>query len=433
MKNNTNWILKGARVIDPINNIDSVQDIYVRDGRIAAAEDMEGVDAQILNLDGYVVTPGLIDIHVHLRQPGKTDAETVRTGTMAAAAGGFTSIVAMPNTSPAADNAGAIQYLMNCADKEGVVHVLPCGALSKGLQGEEMAPVGSLKAAGVVALSDDGKCIQNHSMMKNLVQYASQFSLPILDHCEDENLFAGGVMHEGYWSVLLGMKGIPSAAEELIVARNIILARTANWKVHMQHLSCKEAVELIRNARKQGIPVTAEATPHHIALTDVEIKKFDTNYKMNPPLRSEEDRMAVIEGLRDGTITVIATDHAPHTETAKMVEFDYAPFGIIGLETALPVTLTELVHKDYLSLPDLISKFTKGPAEILGLPIGSLSVGSVADITVIDTEVEHVIDKNNFYSKSRNTPFDGYQAKGRACATFVSGKCVYNILPESVR
>ena len=433
MKNNTNWILKGARVIDPINNVDTVRDIYVRDGRIAAAEDMEGVDAQVLHLDGYVVTPGLIDIHVHLRQPGKTDAETVRTGTMAAAAGGFTSIVAMPNTTPAADNAGAIQYLMNCAEKEGVVHVLPCGALSKGLQGEEMAPVGSLKAAGVVALSDDGKCIQNHSMMKNLVQYASQFSLPILDHCEDENLFAGGVMHEGYWSVLLGMKGIPSAAEELIVARNIILARTANWKVHMQHLSCKEAVELIRQARKQGIPVTAEATPHHIALTDVEIKRFDTNYKMNPPLRSEEDRLAVIEGLRDGTITVIATDHAPHTETAKLVEFDYAPFGIIGLETALPVTLTELYHKDYLTLPDLISKFTKGPAEILGLPIGSLSVGAAADITVIDTDVDHVIDKNNFYSKSRNTPFDGYQAKGRACATFVSGKCVYNILPESVR
>ena len=433
MKNNTNWILKGARVIDPINNVDTVRDIYVRDGRIAAVEDMEGVDAQVLHLDGYVVTPGLIDIHVHLRQPGKTDAETVRTGTMAAAAGGFTSIVAMPNTTPAADNAGAIQYLMNCAEKEGVVHVLPCGALSKGLQGEEMAPVGSLKAAGVVALSDDGKCIQNHSMMKNLVQYASQFSLPILDHCEDENLFAGGVMHEGYWSVLLGMKGIPSAAEELIVARNIILARTANWKVHMQHLSCKEAVELIRQARKQGIPVTAEATPHHIALTDVEIKRFDTNYKMNPPLRSEEDRLAVIEGLRDGTITVIATDHAPHTETAKLVEFDYAPFGIIGLETALPVTLTELYHKDYLTLPDLISKFTKGPAEILGLPIGSLSVGAAADITVIDTDVDHVIDKNNFYSKSRNTPFDGYQAKGRACATFVSGKCVYNILPESVR
>jgi dihydroorotase len=339
----------------------------------------------------------------------------------------------MPNTTPAADNAGAIQYLMNCAEKEGVVHVLPCGALSKGLQGEEMAPVGSLKAAGVVALSDDGKCIQNHSMMKNLVQYASQFSLPILDHCEDENLFAGGVMHEGYWSVLLGMKGIPSAAEELIVARNIILARTANWKVHMQHLSCKEAVELIRQARKQGIPVTAEATPHHIALTDVEIKRFDTNYKMNPPLRSEADRLALIEGLRDNTITVIATDHAPHTETEKLVEFDYAPFGIIGLETAIPVTLTELYHKGYLTLPQLISKFTKGPAEILGLPIGSLSVGAVADITVIDTDVEHVIDKNNFYSKSRNTPFDGYQAKGRACATFVSGKCVYNILPENVR
>lgn len=426
------WILKGARVIDPVNNVDEVRDIYIRDGIIVEPGTISEDEAQVLELGNYVVTPGLIDIHVHLRQPGKTDAETVRTGTMAAAAGGFTSIVAMPNTSPAADNAGAIQYLMNCAAKEGVVHVLPCGALSKGLKGEEMAPVGSLKAAGVVALSDDGKCIQNHSMMRNLVQYASQFSLPILDHCEDEVLFGDGVMHEGYWSVLLGMRGISSASEELIVARNIILARMANWKVHMQHLSCKEAVDLVRQARKQGIPVSAEATPHHIALTDVEIKRFDTNYKMNPPLRSEEDRMAVIEGLRDDTITVIATDHAPHTETAKLVEFDYAPFGIIGLETALPVTLTELVHKDLLSLPQLIAKFTKGPAEVLDIDAGTLSVGKPADVTVIDPDVCHTIDKNTFYSKSRNTPFDGYQAQGRAVATFVDGKCVYNILPESV-
>ena len=430
MKKQNNWILSGARVIDPVNNIDEVRKVYIKDGIIVDEAAMQGVDAEELDLTGKVVAPGFIDVHVHLRQPGKVDAETVRTGTLAAAAGGFTTVVAMPNTSPVTDNAAQVQYIRELAERDGIVHVLPCGALSKGLAGEEMAPIGSLASAGVAALSDDGKCVQNHELMRHIVEYASNFDLPIMDHCENTALAAGGVMHEGYWSVLLGMKGQPSAAEELMISRNIMLARMTGCRIHMQHVSARESVALLRYARANGIPVTGEATPHHIALTDVEIKRFDTNYKMNPPLRSEDDRMAVIEGLQDGTLTIIATDHAPHTQTAKQVEFDYAPFGIIGLETAVPVTMTELVHKGYLTLPQLISKFTKGPAELLKRPIGSLSIGSVADVTVIDPDVEHTIDISTFYSKSRNTPFDGYQAKGRTAATFVDGVCVYSRLDE---
>lgn len=420
-------ILKGARVIDPANGIDEKRDIFVREGIIVSEKDAAD-DCDVLDLEGCVAAPGFIDVHVHLRQPGKTDAETVKTGTMAAAAGGFTSIVAMPNTSPVADTPAQIQALIQLAMREGVVNVLPCAAMSKNLDGVEMSPVGSLAAAGAVALSDDGKCIQNHELMRHVVEYASGFGLTIMDHCEDAVLASGGVMNEGYWSVLLGMKGIPSAAEEMMIARNIMLSRMSNWKIHMQHVSCRESVDLLRHARAKGIRVTGEATPHHIALTDVEIKRFDTNYKMNPPLRSEDDRQAVIEGLRDGTLTVIATDHAPHTLTSKQVEFDYAPFGIIGLETAVPVTLTELYHKKYLTLSELIAKFTSGPADMLGLPLGTLSEGAKADITVIDPDAENVIDIHSFYSKSRNTPFDGYEAKGCVRATIVGGKCVYNAL-----
>ena len=385
-------------------------------------------DAEVVDLAGYVLAPGFIDLHVHLRQPGKTDAETIHTGTLAAAAGGFTSIVAMPNTSPCADNPGTIHYIRTYAQAEGVVKVLPCGAITKGLEGQEMAGIGGLKAAGVVALSDDGKCVQNHELMRHVIEYSRTFKLPILDHCEDTVLASGGVMHEGHWSVFLGMKGMAAAAEELIVARDAILARTAGWKVHIQHVSTKGSLSIIRTAQKEGVQITAEATPHHISLTDVEIKKFDTNYKMNPPLRSEEDRLAVIEGLRDGTITVIATDHAPHTNTAKTVEFDYAPFGIIGLETAVQICLTELYHKQYLDLPALISKFTKGPADVLGMPIGTLENGRPADITILDPEKEGVVDADKFYSKSRNTPFNGYRYKGLAVGTIVDGKCVFSLL-----
>lgn len=419
-------IYKGARVIDPARNIDKVMDIGVENGVFADPATLK--DAEVVDLAGYVLAPGFIDLHVHLRQPGKTDAETIHTGTLAAAAGGFTSIVAMPNTSPCADNPGTIHYIRTYAQAEGVVKVLPCGAITKGLEGQEMAGIGGLKAVGVVALSDDGKCVQNHELMRHVIEYSRTFKLPILDHCEDTVLASGGVMHEGHWSVFLGMKGMAAAAEELIVARDAILARTAGWKVHIQHVSTKGSLSIIRTAQKEGVQITAEATPHHISLTDVEIKKFDTNYKMNPPLRSEEDRLAVIEGLRDGTITVIATDHAPHTNTAKTVEFDYAPFGIIGLETAVQICLTELYHKQYLDLPALISKFTKGPADVLGMPIGTLENGRPADITILDPEKEGVVDADKFYSKSRNTPFNGYRYKGLAVGTIVDGKCVFSLL-----
>lgn len=418
-----NYIFENARVIDPVQNLDAVTDIAVSDGKIADPAYVKY--AERINLKGRVLTPGFVDLHVHLRHPGNTAAETIHTGTLAAAAGGFTSIVAMPNTSPCADNPGTIHFVLTHAEHEGVVKVLPCGAMTKNLEGKEMSAIGSLAAAGAVALSDDGRCVQDHQLMRHIVHYSKTFNLPILDHCGDTFLEAEGVMNEGQWSVLLGMKGMPGAAEELMIYRDIILSRLTDWKIHMQHVSARESVKILRQARSEGIRVSGEATPHHIALTDVEIKRFDSNYKMNPPLRSEEDRQAILEGLADDTLTVIATDHAPHTMTAKMVEFDYAPFGIIGLETAFPVCCTELYHKQVLSLPHLISKFTKGPAEVLGLDIGNLKIGNPADITILDVDAEHVIDPSTFHSKSRNTPFGGYRAKGRVVGTLVNGKFVH--------
>ena len=418
-----NYIFENARVIDPVQNLDAVTDIAVSDGKIADPAYVKY--AERIDLKGRVLTPGFVDLHVHLRHPGNTAAETIHTGTLAAAAGGFTSIVAMPNTSPCADNPGTIHFVLTHAEHEGVVKVLPCGAMTKNLEGMEMSAIGSLAAAGAVALSDDGRCVQDHQLMRHIVHYSKTFNLPILDHCGDTFLEAEGVMNEGQWSVLLGMKGMPGAAEELMIYRDIILSRLTDWKIHMQHVSARESVKILRQARSEGIRVSGEATPHHIALTDVEIKRFDSNYKMNPPLRSEEDRQAILEGLADDTLTVIATDHAPHTMTAKMVEFDYAPFGIIGLETAFPVCCTELYHKQVLSLPHLISKFTKGPAEVLGLDIGNLKIGNPADITILDVDAEHVIDPSTFHSKSRNTPFGGYRAKGRVVGTLVNGKFVH--------
>ncbi len=416
-------LLKNARIIDPARNLDEIGDIAVANGVIVDVADLK--NPEVIDLTGKVVCPGFIDVHVHLRQPGNTTAETIATGSMAAAAGGFTSIVAMPNTSPSADTAGAIEYLHSIAAEQAVVKVLPCGNMTKGGKGEEMAGIGSLKKAGVVALSDDGKCIQDHGLMRHVVEYAKSFNLPIMDHCEETTLAAGGVMNEGKWSVLLGMNGISKASEELIIARNIIFAREIGWKIHMQHVSTRESVDMLRRARAKGIPVTGEATPHHITLTDECVKKFDTNYKMNPPLRSEDDRQALIEGIADGTITVIATDHAPHTETAKLVEFDHAPFGIIGLETAFPVCFTQLVASGIISIPQLIARMTTGPAEVLGFENYDLSVGKAADITVFDPEAEYVVDKNKFYSKSRNTPFDGMSVRGQINLTIVDGKIVY--------
>lgn len=417
------YLLKNVRLIDPVRKIDQVCDLGISGNRMCDVSELKS--PEVIDLTGKIAAPGFIDLHVHLRQPGNTAAETIASGTAAAAAGGFTSVVAMPNTSPAADTPGAIEYLKSIANSKGVVRVLASGCMTKNFAGEEMAPIGGLKSAGVVALTDDGRCIQNSALMRHVMEYAKSFKLPIMDHCEEKNMIAGGVMHEGKWSVLLGFKGMHALGEELIVARDIMLARSIDWYVHLQHLSTAESVRMVREARKRNIKVTAEATPHHIALTDENIKTFDTNYKMNPPLRSEADRQALLAGLADDTITVIATDHAPHTATSKTVEFDYAPFGIIGLETAIPVTLTELVHSGILTMSQWVSKFTAGPAEVLMMEDYTLANGKLADITVIDPDLEFVIDKNTFRSLSRNTPFDGKKCRGKAVGTMVDGNWVY--------
>ena len=422
--NGKNLIIRNARVIDPARNIDAVGDIGIMDGIFtdpAKVRDPETIDAS-----GLVAAPGFIDLHVHLRQPGNTAAETIATGTAAAAAGGFTSVVAMPNTTPATDSVGTIELLHRSIAMDAVVKVHLTGAMTKGLAGEEMSPIGSLANAGVVALTDDGRCVQNNDLMRHIVEYAKSFNLPILDHCEEKNLMGSGVMHEGIWSLRLGINPIPAMSESLIVARDILLSRMLDWPIHIQHISCRDSIILLRDARRRGIKVTAEATPHHISLTDENVKKFDTNYKMNPPLRSEEDRLALIEALADGTVTAIATDHAPHTETAKQVEFDHAPFGIIGLETALGVTYTVLVDSGVMPLPEYVKRLTTGPAEILRMKGYDLAEGKAADITVFDPEAEYVIDPSKFRSKSRNTPFGGRKVKCRPLFTFVGGKLVYS-------
>ncbi len=423
MKNNKKYILRGGRVVDPQFGIDKIKDIAVCNGKIVEVK--KDSDFEVIDMSNKVIAPGFIDLHVHLRQPGGNHKETIQTGTMAAAAGGFTSIVSMPNTTPVADTPATIEYIHRHAQDEGVVNVLPCGAMSKNREGNAMSSIGSLKKTGVVALSDDGTCIQDNATMYRIVEYSKTFQLPILDHCEDAQLANGGVMHQGYWSTVLGMKGIPSSSEEIIIARDVIIARDTDWKIHIQHISAKESVELVRYARSKNIKISAEVTPHHITLNDEEIKHYNTNHKMNPPLRAEDDRLALIEGLRDNTITVIATDHAPHTEAEKLVEFDNAPFGIVGLETAVPICLTELYHENVLNLSDFIAKFTLGPAEVLGMDIGNLKVGQSADITILDIDADNVIDKHKFHSKSMNTPFHGYKAKGKVIATIVNGKFVY--------
>lgn len=423
-----NYILKNVRIVDPGRNIDQKGDLGIQNGVMTAPEKVKS--PEVLDLSGKVAAPGFIDLHVHLRQPGNTTAETIASGTAAAAAGGFTSIVAMPNTNPAADTAGAIEFLRQTAARTGVVRVLPCGCMTKGYAGEEMAGIGSLKSAGVVALSDDGRCIQDHALMRHVVEYAHSFGLPILDHCEDRSLAAGGVMHEGKWSVMLGMNGMAAAAEELMIARNIIISRLTGGHIHMQHVSVRESVKLLREAQAEGIAVSGEATPHHLALTDECIKRFDSNYKMNPPLRSEEDRQALIQAVADGTIQAIATDHAPHTLTAKQVEFDHAPFGIVGLETALGVTYDILVASGIMTLSEYVKRFTTGPAAVLQMNDYTLADGKAADITVFDPEAVWTVDPSRFKSKSRNTPFGGRKVQGRPFLTFVGGKIAYSLEAE---
>lgn len=426
MNKKCDYILEKARVIDPQKGIDQILDIGIEEGIFVEPKKVK--KPVRVNLKGLIVTPGFIDMHVHLRQPGGVDKETIKTGTMAAAAGGFTTVVAMPNTSPAADTPGAIEYLKTHTETSGHVNVLPAGCITKGYEGTEMTGIGGLKKAGIVALTDDGNCVQNNELMKHVLIYSKTFKLPVLDHCQDAFLSEGGLVHDGFWAAIKGLRGIPSASETIMVARDIILAEVAHWKIHIQHVSAAGSVEQIREAKKKGILVSSEVTPHHIALTDECVKNFDTNFKMNPPLRSEDDRKKIIEGLQDGTISVIATDHAPHSFTDKMVEFAYAPFGVIGLETAVSVCLTELYHAGYLDLKTLVSKFTSGPAEVLGIDLGTIEIGKKADITVINPDLEYTINKEKFYSKSRNTPFNGKKVKGRAVATIVSGEFVFSLI-----
>ncbi len=423
-------IIRGGRIIDPANKRDEIGDLVIIDGRIAEKPESESRKAQYEEIDasGLVVAPGLIDIHVHLREPGFSHKETIASGARAAAAGGFTTVVCMPNTSPVADNPSTIAWIRDRAAEAACVNVLPTGAISKDIAGDELASIGSLAQAGVVAITDDGHCIQNHELMRRAVEYARMFDLPVLDHCQDYSLVGNGIVHEGYWSTLLGLRGWPAAGEELIVARNILLAELCDHHIHCQHISAAGSVRLLREARRRGVKISGEVCPHHIALTDESVQTFDTNFKMNPPLRSADDVQALLGGIADGTLTILASDHAPHAGFEKEVEFDQAPFGIVGLETELGLFLTVLLHQHKtVDLRRIIEMYTVEPARLLKLEAGALSTGASGDVTLIDPSLEWTVKAQEFQSASRNTPFDAWKLKGRAVRTIVGGKTVWKL------
>ncbi|MEP6776814.1 MAG: dihydroorotase [Chthoniobacterales bacterium] len=423
-----NALIRNGRIIDPANHRDEVADLRIREGKISKADRPETRDEEVIDATGLVVAPGLIDLHVHLREPGFAWKETIESGARAAAAGGFTTIVCMPNTAPAADNPSTIAWIKDRAAQVACVNVLPAGAITKNLSGEELAPIGSLAQAGVVAITDDGHCVQNHELMRRAVEYARMVGLPVFDHCQDYNLVGNGVVHEGYWSTLLGLPGWPSAGEEAIVMRNILLAELCDHHIHCQHISAAGSVRLLREARARGVKISGEVCPHHIALTDEAIQNFDTNSKMNPPLRSQRDIDALHEGIADGTMEILASDHAPHAKFEKEVEFDAAPFGIVGLETELGLFIDLLVHKNKtIELPRLIEMFTVNPARLLGVKSGTLSDGATADVTLIDPTMEWIVEADAFQAASRNTPFNGWKLKGRAVRTIVAGATVWKL------
>ena len=421
------WIKNGL-VIDPANDREGIGDVFIKDGLIVdKLSDAEKAEASHFDAKGLVVAPGLVDIHVHFREPGQTHKEDIASGSRAAAAGGYTSVVCMPNTSPVCDNAGTLERINNSIEKEAVIHVYTTGCLTIGMKGEALAPTGQLKQAGIVAVTDDGLCIQNNEIMRRAVEYATLHHLPIMDHCQDGSLTENAVMHEGEVSLKLGLKGWPRAAEDIIVARNIILSELTGARIHMQHVSSYHSVELLRNAKARGIHVTGEASPHHIEFTDTCIGDYNTLFKMNPPLRTEKDRLALIEGLKDGTLDCIATDHAPHSPTEKDCEFDKAPFGIIGLENALASTLETLYHSKELSLKEVVALMTHKGAEICDLPAGTLSVGASGDVCIFDPDQKWTVDAEAFKSKSRNCPWNGRTLRGQVKATFVDGKEIFRL------
>jgi dihydroorotase len=422
-------IIRGGRIIDPANKRDEIADLYIVDGKIVGSKsEIRNPKCEEIDASNLIVCPGLIDIHVHLREPGFSHKETIESGARAAAAGGFTTIVCMPNTSPVPDNPGTIAWIRDRAAAIARVNVLPTGAISRNLAGEELAPIGSLAQAGVVAITDDGHCIQNHEVMRRAVEYARMVGVPVLDHCQDYNLVGNGVVHEGYWSTLLGLPGWPAAGEEAIVMRNILLAELCDHQIHCQHVSAAGSVRLIREARKRGIKISGEVCPHHIALTDEAIQNFDTNCKINPPLRSQADVDALMEGIGDGTLSILCSDHAPHADFEKEVEFDAAPFGIVGLETQLGLFIDLLVHKHHkIDIARLIAMYTIEPARLLKTDAGTLSIGARADVTLIDPELEWTVRIDQFESASRNSPFNGWKLKGRAVRTITRGKTVWKL------
>ena len=418
------WI-KNGRVIDPASGRDERGDVFAVDGRfVATLDDARKQEARVIDASGLVVCPGLVDIHVHLREPGQTHKETIQTGSWAAANGGFTTIVCMPNTVPPADHTGTIQLILDAIKRESVVRVHPTGCITVGQKGQALAGIGSLKRAGCVAITDDGLCVQDNELMRRAMEYADMFHLPVMDHCQDESLTKDAVMHEGVMSTRLGVRGWPAAAEDIIVSRDVILSTHTGAHIHLQHISSGTAVEIVRRAKMRSVRVTCEATPHHIALTDACLGTYDTNFKMNPPLRTEADRRTIVDGLKDGTIDCMATDHAPHTNYEKDKEFDFAPFGIVGLETALPVTLDVLHRQEGMELIDVLALFTHKAARVLKLDAGTLADGAPADIAIFEPEEKWVLDVTTSLSKSLNSPWLGRELCGRVRHTIVGGKVV---------
>jgi len=420
--------IRNGRVIDPATRLDAVRDVLIEDGKIAAIEaSLDVTGAAEFDATGMIVAPGFIDMHVHLREPGFEYAENIETGSRCAAAGGFTSICCMPNTSPVNDSATVTRYVIERASRHAAVNVFPIGAITKGSQGEEMAEIGSMKQAGIVAISDDGRPVMNARVMRRAMETARSFGLPVIDHCEDLHLSAAGDMHEGVESVRLGLRGIPAASEDVMVARDILLAQLTGVRFHVAHISSRHSIEMVKFAKARGLAVSAEATPHHFSLADEEMPPYDSNYKMKPPLRGKCDVGAVTQGLASGVIEAIATDHAPHPGSEKMQEFEKCPFGIIGLETAIGLALERLVHSGVISLPRMVELFTLGPARILNLDRGRLAVDAVADITILDPERTWIYDVNRSFSKSRNTPFHGHSFRGGPVATIVDGSIAWSV------
>ncbi|MFB0566737.1 MAG: dihydroorotase [Candidatus Aminicenantaceae bacterium] len=420
-------LIKNGRVIDPASKKDDTLDILIEKGKLIDIKAKISLDkVKTIDASRLVVAPGFIDMHTHLREPGQEEKETIKTGSLAAAKGGFTSILCMPNTEPVNDNRGVTEYIISEAKRGAAVNVFPVAAITKGQKGEELTDIADLVDAGAVAFSDDGQPVQNSQLMRRALEYSRLVNTLIIDHCEDKNLSDGGIMHEGHYSYLLGLKGIPSSSEEIIVARDLILAEKNNARLHIAHLSVRGAVNLVKEAKKKKVNVTAEVTPHHLLLNDSYLETYDTNLKVNPPIRSKQDTQALIQAVKEGIIDVFATDHAPHTQDDKDVEFDQAPFGINGLETAVSLILDKLVNKNIISLNKFIEMISTNPARILGLENkGKISVGADADLTILNLYQEITADVSRFKSKSRNNPFHKWKLKGAPAMTIVGGKIVY--------